>query len=83
VRPLAVRRRLYEVQSSQTDYVSPETIRAMESESVARLLQDFLSGSSDAVVLEDGAVIFDLSQAKYSVAAGWWKRKSGTICSGS
>jgi len=45
----------------------------MDSESLARLLQDFLSGSRDAVVLEDGGVIFDLSQAKYSVAAEYGK----------
>lgn len=41
----------------------------MDYESLARALQEFLSGSRDAVVLEDGAVIFDLSEARYSVAA--------------
>lgn len=45
----------------------------MDSESLARLLQDFLSGSRDVVVLEDDSVIFDLSQAKYSVAAEYGK----------
>jgi hypothetical protein len=45
----------------------------MDYESLARLLQDFLSGSRDAVVLEDGGVIFDLSQAKYSIAAEYGK----------
>lgn len=41
----------------------------MDSDSLACLLQGFLSGSRDAVVLEDGAVIFDLAESKYAVAA--------------
>ena len=39
----------------------------MDSESLVRTLQDFLSTSRDAVALEDGSVAFDLSCAKYSV----------------
>lgn len=45
----------------------------MDSEALAGLLQDFLSGSRDALVVEEGAAIFDLSQAKYSVAAEYGK----------
>jgi hypothetical protein len=40
----------------------------MTSESLSRELEDFLAGSRGAVVLENGAVVFDLAQAKYSVS---------------
>ncbi len=40
----------------------------MNAEQLARELQDFLAGSTDAVVLEDGAVTFDLREARYSVS---------------
>src|SRR5207237_184143 len=40
----------------------------MTSETLASTLDGFLSGSSNAVVTEDGAVIFDLAQAKYSIS---------------
>jgi hypothetical protein len=40
----------------------------MTSESLNRELEDFLAGSRGAVVLENGAVVFDLAQAKYSVS---------------
>jgi len=35
---------------------------------LSRTVQDFLSEASGAVVLEDGAVAFDLEQAKYSIS---------------
>src|SRR5438270_5608692 len=35
---------------------------------LTRTVQDFLSEASGAVVLEDGAVSFDLSQARYSIS---------------
>ena len=35
---------------------------------MVQLLQDFLAGSRDAVVLEDGLVTFDLAMARYSVS---------------
>jgi hypothetical protein len=35
---------------------------------LSRTVQDFLSEASGAVVLEDGAVAFDLGQAKYSIS---------------
>ncbi len=40
----------------------------MNSETLARTLEEFLSEASGAVVLEDGAVTFDLAQAKYSIS---------------
>ncbi len=40
----------------------------MTSETLASTLEGFLSGSSNAVVIEDGAVMFDLGRAKYSVS---------------
>jgi hypothetical protein len=40
----------------------------MTPESLARSVEDFLVGITTAVVVEDGDVIFDLSQAKYSVS---------------
>jgi len=42
-------------------------------ESLTRAVQDFLSEASGAVVLEDGAVTFDLSQAKYSISGEYDK----------
>ena len=53
---------------SQTGSFTPATIRAVDSESLVRALQDFLATSRDAVVLEDGSISFDLSCAKYSVS---------------
>ena len=41
---------------------------AMTSESLVRTLEDFLAGFCDAVVLEEGAVAFDLARAKYSIS---------------
>src|SRR5579871_2379547 len=40
----------------------------MTPESLTQTVQDFLSEASGAVVLEDGAVVFDLAQAKYSIS---------------
>jgi hypothetical protein len=40
----------------------------MNSELLARTLEDFLSEASGAVVVEDGAVLFDLAEAKYSIS---------------
>ena len=40
----------------------------MSPESLGRVVQDFLSEASGAVVLEDGAVAFDLAQARYSIS---------------
>jgi hypothetical protein len=37
-------------------------------DALSRTVQDFLSEASGAVVLENGAVAFDLSQAKYSIS---------------
>ena len=45
-----------------------EQILHMDSELLARTLQEFLGEASGAVVLEDGAVLFDLAQAKYSIS---------------
>jgi hypothetical protein len=40
----------------------------MTPEALTRTLQEFLSEAGGAVVLEDGAVAFDLAQAKYSIS---------------
>jgi hypothetical protein len=40
----------------------------MTPEALMRTVEDFLAGARDAVVLEEGAVLFDLAQAKYSVS---------------
>jgi hypothetical protein len=40
----------------------------MTPDALTRTLQDFLSEAASAVVLEDGAVSFDLAQAKYSIS---------------
>ena len=40
--------------------MNPETLR--------HSLEDFLGGSRHAVVLEDGARVFDLAESKYSIS---------------
>ncbi len=40
----------------------------MSPEALTRIVQDFLNQASGAVVLENGAVAFDLAQAKYSIS---------------
>ncbi len=40
----------------------------MTSQTLASALEGFLSGSTGAVVVEDGAVVFDLENAKYCVS---------------
>ncbi|MBZ5567539.1 MAG: hypothetical protein LAN64_06775 [Acidobacteriia bacterium] len=40
----------------------------MNLELLTRELQEFLGGSTEAVVLEDGAVAFDLREARYSIS---------------
>ena len=45
----------------------------MTPESLSRMLQEFLGGSRHAVVLEDGARIFDLADSKYSVSGEYNK----------
>jgi hypothetical protein len=42
-------------------------------ESLTRTVQDFLSEAAGAVVLEDGAVAFDLSHSKYSISGEYDK----------
>lgn len=45
----------------------------MTPEALTRTVQDFLAEASGAVVLEDGAVAFDLAQAKYSISGEYNK----------
>ena len=45
----------------------------MTPESLTRTVQEFLSEASGAVVLEDGAVMFDLAQSKYSISGEYNK----------
>ncbi len=40
----------------------------MTPEALTRTLQDFLAEASGAVVLEDGAVVYDLARARYSIS---------------
>jgi hypothetical protein len=56
------------VHSSQTLVKPSATLPDMTSQTLAATLEGFLSGSNNAVVIEDGAVTFDLGQAKYSVS---------------
>src|ERR1017187_4375634 len=57
-----------DVHSSQTGWSGIWETSGMTAETLATELEGFLSGSSGAVVIEDGAVMFDLGQAKYSVS---------------
>jgi hypothetical protein len=47
--------------------------RDMTPESLSRMIADFLEGSRAAVVVEDGAVAFDLAAAKYSISGEYNK----------
>src|SRR5580698_6297261 len=40
----------------------------MTPESLARTVDDFLVCARDAVIIEDGAVVFDLAQSRYSIS---------------
>jgi len=40
----------------------------MNADALTRTLEEFLTEASGAIVLEDGAVIFDLAQARYSIS---------------
>jgi len=45
----------------------------MTPQSLGQMLEDFLGGSRHAVVLEDGAVVFDLLESKYSISGEYNK----------
>ena len=45
----------------------------MTAESLSRAMEEFLGGSRHAVVLEDGARIFDLADSRYSVSGNYNK----------
>jgi hypothetical protein len=42
-------------------------------DALSRTVQDFLGEASGAIVLEDGAVTFDLAQARYSISGEYNK----------
>ena len=50
-----------------------EQMIRMTPEMLSRVVGDFLAEASSAVVLEDGAVAFDLEQAKYSISGEYNK----------
>ena len=54
--------------SSQTRALSLANNSGMTPEMLTRTLQDFLGEASGAVVLENGAVAFDLARSKYSIS---------------
>ena len=54
--------------TSQTRIREGESILIMTPEALARTIEDFLAGARDAIVLDDGAAVFDLAQAKYSIS---------------
>src|SRR5713226_217083 len=58
----------WSVHKSQTlrSYISNNSV--VTSESLVRMVGDFLQGSRDAVILENGGVAFDLTQSKYSIS---------------
>src|ERR1700690_2130555 len=45
----------------------------MTPESLSKTVTDFLEGSRAAVVVEDGAIVFDLAEAKYSISGEYNK----------
>lgn len=55
-------------QASQTALTATENIYRVTPESVSQAIEEFLGGARNAVVRQRGAVLFDLSQSKYSVS---------------
>jgi hypothetical protein len=45
----------------------------MTSDSLSQMLSDFLAGARAALVVEDGAVAFDLAESKYSISGEYNK----------
>jgi hypothetical protein len=45
----------------------------MTTDSLSQMLSDFLDGAHAAVVVEDGAIAFDLAESKYSVSGEYNK----------
>lgn len=45
----------------------------MTPDSLSQMLSDFFDGSRAVVVVEDGAVVFDLAEAKYSISGEYNK----------
>src|SRR5271169_4540865 len=57
-----------------TDSAPPNVDNSLVTpDALTRTVQDFLSDASGAVVLEDGAVTFDLAQARYSISGDYNK----------
>src|ERR1700693_412115 len=54
--------------SSQTDKYSFARILDVNPETLVRTVEDLLIGSREAVVMEDGAIAFDLARSKYSIS---------------
>src|SRR5450631_1981180 len=59
--------------SSQTPACRMWTIALVTPDTLTRTVQDYLSEASGAVVLENGAVAFDLGQSKYSISGEYNK----------
>ena len=45
----------------------------MNPESLTRTIEDFLTSAHNAVIIEDGAVVFDLAESKYSISGEYNK----------
>ncbi len=56
------------VHASQTAPLEYAKLLRVTPQNLASTLEGFLSGSSGALVREDGAVLFDLTEAKYSIS---------------
>ncbi len=55
-------------QSSQTASLANCDNSAVTPESLVHAVEEFLTSARDAVVIEDGAVVFDLAHSKYSIS---------------
>ena len=45
----------------------------MTPESLVCTVEDFLTSARDAIIIEAGAVVFDLAQSKYCISGEWNK----------
>jgi hypothetical protein len=52
----------------------------MTPESLRQMLSDFLNGARTALVVEDGAIAFDLAESKYSISGEYNKQMPAATC---
>ena len=66
-------RHKFAVRPSLPECLGRRILWVVTPDSLGKVLADFLDGSRAAVVVEDGAIVFDLAQSKYSISGEYNK----------